>query len=166
MNEQELTPWQIWLHPRRAHTLIEQLNADLQQTSEALAKSQQECHEQIEELKKTRSALQAENTELSLRLKRLNEEYDEQEADIAEIKSMFDQVEAMKARYDKRMEKYKAKIADLERALARMKNVGANDIMPLPPLPKREAPKTKPAKLAPPPNDIEPDSDWYHPLDL
>lgn len=164
-DEQELTAWQVWLHPKRTSAMVQQLHCDLQQARQEAADTLNSLESQIAELKKTRSALQAENTELSLKYIRLEEEYSAQDAQIDEIQAMFEQVESMKARYEKRIAKYKGRMADLERALRRAENAANNDIEPLPPLPgvKPSPGHTEPS---PPPDEIDPSADWYHPLDL
>ncbi|MCM1004934.1 MAG: hypothetical protein NC402_01405 [Prevotella sp.] len=165
----ELTAFQIWLRPGKTRTLIRQALESSSLKEREFADKLNETAGMIAGIKNEKSRLQAENTELSLKYKKLKEEYQELNNQIAEVQAMFVKVQELKERYDRRIERFKAQIADLKTALTRKEDAeAADEITPLPPLPKSKQSAIQHKQTPPPPEKAEADtaSDWYLPLDL
>jgi len=162
-----MSKFSIWLRPGRAATLIQeqqQCLAGLEQECNGLREAGQAAQAEIQSLKQERSALQAANTESGLRHKKLEQEYENLQQEIDEVRAMFEKVSVMKQKYDRRIERYKAQVADLQRDLERERSSAPDDITPIrmtPPRP-RQQPEPAPEKTAP----DDSSADWYLPLDL
>ena len=158
---------QAFLHPRRARALMQAQAESLERAqaqADADAEARRALENQVAELKRERSSLQASNTEISLRLKRLGEEHEALQGEVAEIEAMFKRVEAMKRKYDERIARYKTKVSDLEAALKREEEAALADITPIPPAVRpRSADSPRPAPKADPAGT---EGEWYLPLDL
>lgn len=159
-----MTPMQVWLHPCRAASLIEEtvaradsLAGELQSAKDMIGELQQEN----EDLKQIRSRLQALNTEQGLKLVRAREENAAMYKELEEITSMMERMVEVKVNYEKRIARLKSKIVDLRGALRREIEAAPGELEPLPDPPKQAVQKPKPD---PEPPDSA--ADWYSPLDL
>lgn len=167
MNEDtHMTPLQIWLHPRRAASQI----AALRQVSDTQGEelhSLKEAYEalsaEVNGMRGERSALQAENTELSLKLIRAREEFEAQQKDISDIEHLVNRMGEMKEFYEKRILRLKDKIADLNGALRREIDTAPGGLAPLS---TSFRPSVSPVKSSPESSADDSADDWYSPIEL
>lgn len=163
-----LSAWYILLHPGRTRAAMEEMRQELSSAESAHSELREQNDAlvvEVKALKEERSKLQAANTEISLKYKKLTEEYGALQTEIGEVHAMFEKVNEMKQAYDRKIERYKCKIADLKRDLKRLEEATQSDIAPIrivTPPGKNKQPDPDPPKSL----NREPADDWYLPLDL
>lgn len=164
----------IFRHPRRAAEMLRTVVSSLHEAQACASVADEgrvEMEERLRTLKEERSALQASNTELALRLKRLTEDYESLQREIDDVQAMFAKVQAMKERYESRIARYKAETQELRRELKRQEEAALAEITPLNTEPvnrrgnnrRMDSEKTHPA---PPVRSDCREGDWYLPLEL
>lgn len=163
-----MSKFRIMTQPSQAAAVMvrqQERIAELERENEGLRAQALELRSDIATLKKERSALQAANTESELRLHKAEQDYEQLQKEIDEVRIMFEKVSDMKHKYDRRIERYKGMIADLERALERERRATAdNDIIPIKSIAPTISPKPAPTPEIKSPNDNS--GDWYLPLEL
>ncbi len=164
----------IFRHPRRAAQMMQTLVSALEEAQASVGAADAgrlELEERLRGLKGERSALQASNTELSLKLRKLTEDHESLQREIDEVQAMFGKVQSMKERYENRIARYKAETQELRRELKRQEEAALAEITPLNTEPVNRRGKNRrmdPEKThpAPPGRTDGSEGDWYLPLEL